>query len=120
MYVCGQLAIEAQYLGDEAGQGFLAALLGDGTLARLDLAFSRDQRRKVYVQDRMREHGARGWRWLADDAHFYVCGGAGRMAKDVDHALREVVAAHGGMDAEDAAAYVKRMTATRRYVRDVC
>lgn len=97
----------------------LDALFRDGTLSRLDLAFSRDQRRKIYVQDRMREHGARLWRWLADGAHFYVCGDAHRMARDVDQALRDVVAAHGGMDADDAAAYVKRMTATKRYVRDV-
>jgi len=97
----------------------LAALRRDGTLSRLDLAFSRDQRGKVYVQDRMHEHGARLWRWLCDGAHFYVCGDAERMAKDVDHALRDVVTAHGGLDAEDAAGYVKRLTATKRYVRDV-
>ncbi|MCE3553752.1 bifunctional nitrate reductase/sulfite reductase flavoprotein subunit alpha [Pseudonocardia sp. RS11V-5] len=97
----------------------LEGMRADGTLARLDVAFSRDQRHKVYVQDRMREHGAQLWRWLADGAHFYVCGDAGRMAKDVDLALRDVVAAHGGMDADRTAAYVKQLVADGRYVRDV-
>ncbi|MFB7450153.1 molybdopterin-dependent oxidoreductase [Streptomyces sp. NPDC056194] len=97
----------------------LEAYLESGHLARLDLAFSRDQRNKVYVQDRMRENGARLWQWLRDGAHFYVCGDAERMAKDVDRALREVVAAHGGMDDDEAAAYVRRLAADKRYVRDV-
>ncbi len=85
----------------------LEAHRASGHLDRLDLAFSRDQRNKVYVQDRMRENGARLWQWLQEGAHFYVCGDAGRMAKDVDRALRDVVAAHGGMDADDAALYVR-------------
>ncbi|MFJ5832789.1 molybdopterin-dependent oxidoreductase [Streptomyces sp. NPDC093089] len=93
--------------------------LAAGHLDRLDVAFSRDQRTKVYVQDRMREHGAVLWSWLRDGAHFYVCGDATRMAKDVDQTLRDVVARHGGMGPEDAAAYVKQMAADRRYVRDV-
>lgn len=97
----------------------LQALRDDGLLTRLDLAFSRDQAAKVYVQDRMREHGARLWAWLQDGAHFYVCGDAARMARDVDATLRQVVAEHGGMDADAATAYVARMTADRRYVRDV-
>ncbi|GGS97036.1 bifunctional reductase [Streptomyces tanashiensis] len=97
----------------------LEAYLESGHLDRLDLAFSRDRRNKVYVQDRMRENGARLWQWLRDGAHFYVCGDAERMAKDVDRALRDVVAAHGGMDADEAAAYVRRLAADKRYVRDV-
>ncbi|MFF3448687.1 molybdopterin-dependent oxidoreductase [Streptomyces sp. NPDC002667] len=97
----------------------LAALLADGTLSRLDTAFSRDQRAKVYVQDRMREHGPQLWSWLRDGAHFYVCGDASRMAKDVDQALRDIAVTHGGHSAEGAAAYVKQLTAERRYVRDV-
>jgi len=97
----------------------LARLRADGTLTRLDLAFSRDQRTKVYVQDRMREHGAQLWAWLRDGAHFYVCGDARRMAKDVDAALREVVAVHGGMSADEATAWVKQLAADKRYVRDV-
>lgn len=97
----------------------LEAHLASGHLDRLDVAFSRDQRNKTYVQDRMREHGPRLWRWLQDGAHFYVCGDAGRMAKDVDRALREIVATHGGLGEEAAAAYVRQLASDKRYVRDV-
>ncbi|MGW3415570.1 molybdopterin-dependent oxidoreductase [Streptomyces sp. NPDC000888] len=97
----------------------LTALLADGTLSRLDTAFSRDQRTKVYVQDRMREHGPQLWSWLQDGAHFYVCGDASRMAKDVDQALRDIASVHGGLDEDGAAAYVKQLAAEKRYVRDV-
>ncbi|QTD96565.1 bifunctional nitrate reductase/sulfite reductase flavoprotein subunit alpha [Streptomyces cyanogenus] len=97
----------------------LEAYRASGHLDRLDLAFSRDQRNKIYVQDRMREHGPRLWQWLRDGAHFYVCGDAGRMAKDVDEALRDIVALHGGMDTDEAAAYVRRLSTDKRYVRDV-
>nr|WBO82716.1 bifunctional nitrate reductase/sulfite reductase flavoprotein subunit alpha [Streptomyces sp. SBE_14.2] len=97
----------------------LEAYRASGHLNRLDLAFSRDQRNKIYVQDRMREHGSRLWQWLQDGAHFYVCGDAGRMAKDVDQALRDVVVAHGGLDRDEADVYVKRLAAEKRYVRDV-
>ncbi|MFF2701520.1 molybdopterin-dependent oxidoreductase [Streptomyces cyaneofuscatus] len=97
----------------------LAAYRASGHLDRLDLAFSRDQRNKVYVQDRMREHGPRLWQWLQDGAHFYVCGDASRMAKDVDQALKDIVVTHGGMDADEASAYVRRLASDRRYVRDV-
>ncbi|MEU0179107.1 bifunctional nitrate reductase/sulfite reductase flavoprotein subunit alpha [Streptomyces massasporeus] len=97
----------------------LTALLDEGTLTRLDTAFSRDQRNKVYVQDRMREHGPELWHWLCDGARFYVCGDASRMAKDVDRALRDVAMAHGGLGETEAAAYVKQLAAEKRYVRDV-
>ncbi|QPK50908.1 molybdopterin-dependent oxidoreductase [Streptomyces gardneri] len=97
----------------------LTALLADGTLDRLDTAFSRDQRAKVYVQDRMREHGPQLWSWLQSGAHFYVCGDAARMAKDVDRALRDIAVTHGGHDEESAAGYVKQLAADKRYVRDV-
>jgi sulfite reductase alpha subunit-like flavoprotein len=97
----------------------LTALREQGLLSRLDTAFSRDQRAKIYVQDRMREHGALLWSWLAEGAHFYVCGDASRMAKDVDRALRDIAVAHGGLTWDAAAAYVRRLAAERRYVRDV-
>lgn len=97
----------------------LSAFVGDGTLTRLDTAFSRDQRSKIYVQDRMREHGAQLWSWLRDGAHFYVCGDAARMAKDVDDALRDIAVAHGGLDPDAAAVYVKQLATGKRYVRDV-
>lgn len=97
----------------------LTELLAEGTLARLDTAFSRDQRQKVYVQDRMREHGPELWRWLQDGAHFYVCGDASRMAKDVDRALRDIAVTHGGLTEDEATAYVKQLATAKRYVRDV-
>ncbi|MFD5177607.1 molybdopterin-dependent oxidoreductase [Nocardia sp. NPDC058379] len=97
----------------------LRELQQHGVLSRLDVAFSRDQRAKIYVQDRMREHGAHLWNWLRDGAHFYVCGDAARMAKDVDAALREIVSHHGAMSEEDADAYVKKLATDKRYVRDV-
>ncbi|HTR11119.1 MAG TPA: flavodoxin domain-containing protein, partial [Paraburkholderia sp.] len=91
----------------------------DGHLDRLDLAFSRDQSEKVYVQDRMREQGAQLWAWLQEGAHLYVCGDASRMAKDVDAALKEVVCGHGGMSGEAAHDYVSALARDKRYVRDV-
>ncbi|MFJ1864491.1 molybdopterin-dependent oxidoreductase [Streptomyces sp. NPDC088097] len=97
----------------------LAELHRHGTLSRLDLAFSRDQRTKVYVQDRMREHGAQLWSWLRAGAHFYVCGDASRMAKDVDRALRDIAVAHGGLDESEASAYLKQLATEKRYGRDV-
>jgi len=86
---------------------------------RLDTAFSRDQAEKVYVQQRMVEQGAQLWQWLQAGAYFYVCGDAQRMAKDVDAALRGIVAEHGRMDAAAAAAYVDGLSKARRYRRDV-
>ena len=86
---------------------------------RLHTAFSRDQAQKVYVQQRMLEQGAQLWQWLEAGAYFYVCGDAQRMAKDVDAALRTVVAEHGGMDAAEAAAYVEGLSKAKRYRRDV-
>ena len=102
------------YYADELG-----GLHESGVLTRLDLAFSRDQRNKIYVQDRMREHGARLWAWLRDGAHLYVCGDASRMARDVDTALRDITVAHGQLNPDEAAAYLKQLAADKRYVRDV-
>ncbi len=97
----------------------LTGMVDDGSLTRLDVAFSRDQSTKVYVQDRMTEHGALLWQWLQQGAHFYVCGDASRMAKDVDSALEGVVAQHGRLAPASAKAYVKALAAEKRYVRDV-
>ncbi|NBA98453.1 sulfite reductase subunit alpha [Pseudomonas sp. R5(2019)] len=96
----------------------LTAWERDGHL-RLDTAFSRDQAQKIYVQQRMIEHGAQLWSWLQDGGHFYVCGDAGHMARDVDSALKQVVQQHGGMSREDADAYVAGMSRDKRYLRDV-
>ncbi|KXU87549.1 reductase [Paraburkholderia monticola] len=97
----------------------LETMRASGLLTRLDVAFSRDQADKIYVQDRMREHGAQLWAWLEDGAHFYVCGDANRMARDVDAALKDVIATHGGMSEEKALEYVSRLTREKRYARDV-
>lgn len=93
--------------------------LKKGALHRLDLAFSRDQADKVYVQHRIREHGAELYRWLDGGAHLYVCGDATRMAKDVHEALIEVAVSHGGKSREDAQAYVNQLQQQGRYARDV-
>ena len=97
----------------------LETMVREGALARLDTAFSRDQAEKVYVQHRMREHAKELFDWLEAGAHFYVCGDAKRMAKDVDAALHEVVQTGGGRSAEQAAEYVSRLKNEKRYQRDV-
>ena len=97
----------------------LEAQHSDGLLTRLDLAFSRDQHEKVYVQHRMREHGKDLFDWLERGAHFYVCGDATRMAKDVDEALHEIIAEHSGTDEAGARDYVNAMKKAKRYARDV-
>ena len=97
----------------------LEAMKASGVLTRLDTAFSRDQGAKVYVQHRMIENGAEIWRWLEAGAHFYVCGDASRMAKDVDEALRRIAQTHGGLSPERSEAYVRRLAADKRYARDV-
>ncbi len=91
----------------------------DGLLTRYDFAYSRDQAHKVYVQHRMTENAAELWRWLESGAHFYVCGDALRMAKDVDAALRKIVQEQSGKSPEKAQTYVEQMKADKRYKRDV-
>ncbi|ELY9422984.1 NADPH-dependent assimilatory sulfite reductase flavoprotein subunit [Cronobacter dublinensis] len=91
----------------------------EGLLNRIDLAWSRDQDHKIYVQDKIREQGAELWRWIQEGAHIYVCGDANRMAKDVEQALLEVIAAYGEMDAEAADEYLSELRVERRYQRDV-
>lgn len=100
------------------GDEFVAMQTG-GLLTRLDLAFSRDQADKVYVQHRMREHGRELFAWLEEGAHLYVCGDATRMAPDVEEALAEIVARQGGMSAEAADAYLENLRNQKRYLRDV-
>ena len=93
--------------------------LKQGALHRLDLAFSRDQSHKTYVQDRLREQGAELYAWLQSDAQIYVCGDSAHMAKDVHAALIDVVAAHGGQSSDDAAAWLNELLQQGRYARDV-
>lgn len=91
----------------------------EGTLHRLDLAFSRDQAEKVYVQNRMTEHAKELYAWLEEGGGFYVCGDASRMAKDVDAALHQVIQTAGGKSAEEATTYVAALKKDKRYQRDV-
>ncbi|MEO0417200.1 MAG: sulfite reductase subunit alpha, partial [Verrucomicrobiota bacterium] len=97
----------------------LTQMVESGLLNRLELAFSRDQEEKIYVQTRMKETGAELFALLEKGGNFYVCGDATRMAKDVDAALHDVIATHGDMDADAAVAYVNQLKKDKRYVRDV-
>jgi sulfite reductase (NADPH) flavoprotein alpha-component len=93
--------------------------LKNGQLTMLDLAFSRDQPEKVYVQDKMVEKGAELFAWLEEGAHFYVCGDANRMAADVHEALISIIENFGSKSREDAEAYVENLKKAKRYQRDV-
>jgi sulfite reductase (NADPH) flavoprotein alpha-component len=95
------------------------AALKRGALHRIDLAFSRDQGEKVYVQHNLRRQGRALYEWIENGAHVYVCGDGTSMAKDVHAALRDIVVEHGGKSAEDADAYLAQLTSERRYSRDV-
>jgi len=97
----------------------LEAMLAEGTLARLDTAFSRDQEEKIYVQHRMMESAVELWAWLEAGAHVYVCGDAQRMARDVDAALHAVIQNAGGKAPEQAVEYVQKLRTEKRYQRDV-
>ncbi|MBX9748454.1 MAG: sulfite reductase subunit alpha [Roseococcus sp.] len=91
----------------------------DGTLQRLSLAWSRDGNAKDYVQHRMIEDSADLWRWLQEGGHFYICGDASRMAKDVDAALRQIAMSEGGMNADQARDWIVALAKQGRYQRDV-
>jgi sulfite reductase (NADPH) flavoprotein alpha-component len=95
------------------------AYLADGTLKRIDTAFSRDQEKKLYVQHKMIEQGRDLYDWLENGAIFYICGDASRMATDVDHALSHIVAEHGGKNPDQVAEYMENLKTTKRYRRDV-
>ncbi|MGA7524833.1 MAG: oxidoreductase [Acidobacteriaceae bacterium] len=113
------------FFGDQrAKQDFLyedelLAWQKSGLLNRLDLAFSRDQSFKIYVQDRIRENSAEIWRWLDQGGYFYVCGDSKRMAPDVEAALLESIATHSGRGPEYATEYLAAMKKQKRYLRDV-
>lgn len=97
----------------------LGRMSKDGFLTRLDLAFSRDQAKKIYVQHRMIEKGKDLFALFEDGGHFYVCGDAMRMAKDVEAALHQIVKKHGRMTQSAASDYVNRLKREKRYLRDV-
>ncbi len=111
----GERSASADFLYREELEGMLA----DGHLARLDTAFSRDQERKIYVQDRMMEQSRLFWQWLQDGASVYVCGDASRMAKDVHVTMQKIVEREGGMSSEMAEEYVSDLKNEHRYHRDV-
>jgi sulfite reductase (NADPH) flavoprotein alpha-component len=101
--------------GEEFG-----AFKKEGLLTRLDCAWSRDQAEKIYVQHRMKDNAAEIWKWLdAEGAHFFVCGDAKRMAKDVDATLRKIVQERGGKSVDQANEYVEKLKSDKRYKRDV-
>ena len=100
-------------------QAEIQGYVKSGLLNKVDLAFSRDQAEKVYVQDRLREKGEEVFAWLEKGAHFYICGDANRMAKDVHQALIDIIKAHGGKDDEQAESYLKELRSNNRYQKDV-
>jgi sulfite reductase (NADPH) flavoprotein alpha-component len=100
-------------------QDELLSMQSDGHLTHLDLAFSRDQERKIYVQDRMLERAADFYSWLQEGASIYVCGDASRMAKDVDAMLHTIVAQQAGLSSDAASEYVNQLKDQHRYHRDV-
>jgi sulfite reductase (NADPH) flavoprotein alpha-component len=110
---------ERNFRSDFLYQVELQEHLANGVLSELDVAFSRDAGAKVYVQHRMLEKAAQLYAWLEDGAHFYVCGDADHMAKDVEAALLTIIAEQRGCSAEDAADYLTRLGAEERYQRDV-
>lgn len=90
-----------------------------GVLSKLDVAFSRDQAQKVYVQDKLLAKGAEVWSWLQQGAHLYICGDGSKMAKDVHQALLQIGQTYGGLSAEAAADYFEQLRETKRYQKDV-
>lgn len=93
--------------------------LKSGLLTRMDVAFSRDQAEKVYVQDRLKEQASDVFAWLERGAHLYICGDANRMAKDVHQTLVEIIQEHGKLSAEQAEDYLKSLRSNKRYQKDV-
>jgi sulfite reductase (NADPH) flavoprotein alpha-component len=93
--------------------------LKSGLLTRMDVAFSRDQAEKIYVQDRLKEQANEVFSWLERGAHLYICGDANRMAKDVHQTLVEIIQEHGKLSAEQAEDYLKSLRSNKRYQKDV-
>ncbi len=110
---------EQRRASDFLYQAEFEAMLADGTLTRLDTAFSRDQHKKVYVQDRMKENSAEVFSWLERGAYFYICGDASRMAKDVEQTLLDTIANGKDCSPEHAQEYLSDLKKARRYQLDV-
>ncbi|RYV03762.1 assimilatory sulfite reductase (NADPH) flavoprotein subunit [Shewanella sp. OPT22] len=111
----GNPHFEQDFLYQTEWQQFLKK----GVLSRLDVAFSRDQAEKVYVQHRLLEQGEDVWQWLQTGAHLYICGDAKHMAKDVHQALLAIAQQHGGLDVEQAEAFYNELRINKRYQKDV-
>ncbi len=111
----GDQTFTQDFLYQVEWQGYLKS----GLLTKMDVAFSRDQAEKVYVQQRIKENAAEVYAWLERGAHVYICGDANRMAKDVHTALIEVIAEQAGKSAEEAEDYLKALRSAKRYQRDV-
>ncbi|QBG37785.1 assimilatory sulfite reductase (NADPH) flavoprotein subunit [Litorilituus sediminis] len=111
----GDQTFTQDFLYQVEWQGYLKS----GLLTRIDLAFSRDQAEKIYVQDRLREHAAEVFAWLERGAHFYICGDMSRMAKDVEAALLDIIAEQGQLDESQAQDYLKDLRNAKRYQKDV-
>ena len=123
--VSGRTAGGRLFFGDQkSATDFLyreeiEAFQNDGLLTRLDLAWSRDQAEKIYVQHRMLQHAKELYAWLEEGGSFFVCGDASRMAKDVNTALHQIIQAASGKSAQEAAAYVAALNKDKRYQRDI-
>lgn len=91
----------------------------EGFLHKYDFAWSRDQEKKIYVQDKIRENSTALWQWLQEGAYFYVCGDASKMAKDVEQALLDVIAKEGNLSPDEAEDYLNELREEKRYQRDV-
>ena len=110
---------DQHFLSDFLYQAEWQTYQKEGVLNKIDLAFSRDQKEKVYVQDKMKANASELYQWLQSGAYFYVCGDASRMAKDVDTALHEIVQSEAGFSEAEAEAYIKQLKTEKRYLRDV-
>ncbi|PWI31899.1 sulfite reductase subunit alpha [Vibrio albus] len=93
--------------------------LKSGVLTRMDVAFSRDQQEKVYVQDKLKQNAEEVWQWLQDGAYIYVCGDASRMAKDINDVLITIVEEQGGKSREEAEHFINQLRKDKRYQKDV-
>lgn len=110
---------DQHFLSDFLYQSEWQSYQKEGILSKIDLAFSRDQKEKVYVQDKMKENAEDLFKWLESGAYFYVCGDASKMAKDVDSTLHEIIKTEGSYTNEEAEDYVKNLKKEKRYLRDV-
>ncbi|WP_406610372.1 assimilatory sulfite reductase (NADPH) flavoprotein subunit [Agarivorans sp. JK6] len=111
----GDQTFTQDFLYQTEWQGYLKS----GLLSKLDVAFSRDQAEKIYVQDRLRENAEEVFQWLEEGAHLYICGDANRMAKDVHQALIDIIAEQGKQSPEQAEEYLKQLRSAKRYQKDV-